>query len=107
MNKFLHQPGFLGTHANLAADITLLVGLLVATLFTIGMVMAMQGRGASVDELLELRTAVKAAHRGERGVKAGARDGPGMGPRLLQAGGTGILQLAVVVPWGPCPFCCP
>ena len=30
-------------------------------------VLAMQGRGASVDELLALRTAVKAAHRGERG----------------------------------------
>jgi uncharacterized membrane protein YozB (DUF420 family) len=44
MNQFLHQPGLLGTHANLAADITLLVGLLVAALFTIGMVMALRKR---------------------------------------------------------------
>ena len=44
MNQILHQPGFLGTNANLATDITLLVGLLVATLFTGGMIMAIQRR---------------------------------------------------------------
>jgi uncharacterized membrane protein YozB (DUF420 family) len=44
MNQIFHQAGFLGTHANLATDITLVVGLLVATLFTIGVVMAVQGR---------------------------------------------------------------
>lgn len=44
MNAILHQPGFLGTSANFAADMTLVVSLLVATLFTIGMVMAMRGR---------------------------------------------------------------
>ena len=36
MDEFLHQPGFLGTHANRAADLTLLVILLTAALFTLG-----------------------------------------------------------------------
>jgi uncharacterized membrane protein YozB (DUF420 family) len=40
MNEFLHQPGFLGTHANRAADITLVIMLLAATLFTIGFILA-------------------------------------------------------------------
>jgi uncharacterized membrane protein YozB (DUF420 family) len=40
MNQFLHQPGFLGTQANRAADITLVVMLLVAGLFTTGFILA-------------------------------------------------------------------
>jgi uncharacterized membrane protein YozB (DUF420 family) len=36
MDEFLHQPGFLGTNANLAADMTLLLMLLSAGLFTLG-----------------------------------------------------------------------
>jgi uncharacterized membrane protein YozB (DUF420 family) len=40
MNEFLHQPGFLGTNANRAADITLVIMLLAATLFTIGFILA-------------------------------------------------------------------
>lgn len=41
-----------------------IIGLIVGIL---GGVIAMQGRGASADDLLALRTAVKSAHRGERG----------------------------------------
>jgi uncharacterized membrane protein YozB (DUF420 family) len=36
MDEFLHHPGFLGTHANRAADLTLLIILLTAALFTLG-----------------------------------------------------------------------
>ena len=36
MEEFLHRPGFLGTNANLAADLTLLVILLTAGLFSLG-----------------------------------------------------------------------
>jgi uncharacterized membrane protein YozB (DUF420 family) len=44
LEEILHQPGFLGTSANFAADMTLMVGLLVAALFTIGVAMAVKGR---------------------------------------------------------------
>jgi uncharacterized membrane protein YozB (DUF420 family) len=44
MTDILHQAGFLGTSANFAADMTLVLSLLVATLFTIGFVLARQGR---------------------------------------------------------------
>jgi uncharacterized membrane protein YozB (DUF420 family) len=47
MNEFLHQPGFLGTHANRAADITLLIMLLAAALFTIGFVLARRKKFAA------------------------------------------------------------
>ncbi len=43
MNDLLHQPGFLGTSANWAADMTLVVSLLVAATFTLGVVMAVRG----------------------------------------------------------------
>ena len=36
MNEFLHQPGFLGTNANWAADMTLVMILLSSGLFTLG-----------------------------------------------------------------------
>ena len=36
INEFLHQPGFLGTNANRAADLTLVLILLSAGLFTLG-----------------------------------------------------------------------
>ncbi|MBE2200666.1 MAG: DUF420 domain-containing protein [Anaerolinea sp.] len=42
MNEILHQPGFLGTSANFAADMTLALGLLVAVLLTLGVVMAVR-----------------------------------------------------------------
>ncbi|RMG92454.1 MAG: DUF420 domain-containing protein [Chloroflexi bacterium] len=44
MTELLHQPGFLGTSANWGADMTLLVGLLVAVLLTVGVVLARRGR---------------------------------------------------------------
>lgn len=44
MIDLLHQPGFLGTHANFAADFTLVMMLLIAGLFTLGTVMARQQR---------------------------------------------------------------
>ena len=44
MNELLHKPGFLGTHANLAADVTLVVMLWAAMLFTYGFVLARQER---------------------------------------------------------------
>jgi uncharacterized membrane protein YozB (DUF420 family) len=44
MSELLHQPGFLGTSANWAADMTLVVSLLVAALFTIGVVLAVRGQ---------------------------------------------------------------
>ncbi len=40
MTELLHSPGFLGTNANFAADITLVIMLTTATLFTIGFVLA-------------------------------------------------------------------
>lgn len=40
MTELLHSPGFLGTRANLAADVTLILGLFVAALFTTGVVLA-------------------------------------------------------------------
>jgi uncharacterized membrane protein YozB (DUF420 family) len=42
MTEILHSPGFLGTNANFAADMTLLLGILVAILFTAGLVLARQ-----------------------------------------------------------------
>ena len=44
MNEILHQPGFLGTNANFAADMTLTASLIVAILFTVGVVLAVKGR---------------------------------------------------------------
>lgn len=44
MNQFLHQPGFLGTNANRAVDLTLVLMLLAAALFTFGFVLARQRR---------------------------------------------------------------
>lgn len=44
MNELLHQPGFLGTSANWAADMTLVISLIVATLFTIGVYLAVRGQ---------------------------------------------------------------
>jgi hypothetical protein len=44
MIDLLHQPGFLGTHANFAADFTLVIMLLIAGLFTLGTVMARRQR---------------------------------------------------------------
>lgn len=40
MDEIIHAPGFLGTDANLAADATLIVMLLTATLFSIGFYLA-------------------------------------------------------------------
>lgn len=44
MTELLHQPGFLGTSANWAADVTLLASALVALLLTIGVVLAVRGQ---------------------------------------------------------------
>lgn len=44
MTAMLHQPGFLGTNANLAADVTLVLMLFVALLLTIGFVLARRRR---------------------------------------------------------------
>lgn len=44
MNQILHQSGFLGTAANFAADMTMVLMLLSAILFTGGTVLAVQGR---------------------------------------------------------------
>lgn len=44
MTEFLHRPGFLGTQANFGADMTLVIMLLIALLFTIGVVMARKRR---------------------------------------------------------------
>ena len=44
MNDLLHRPGFLGTNANFAADMTLLLSLLVALLFSFGFYLARRGR---------------------------------------------------------------
>ena len=40
MTELLHSPGFLGTNANFAADMTLILAILVAALFTTGLVLA-------------------------------------------------------------------
>lgn len=44
MTDLLHQPGFLGTSANWAADMTLLLSALVALLLTAGAVLARRGQ---------------------------------------------------------------
>jgi hypothetical protein len=44
MTELLHSAGFFGTKANWAADFTLLVGLIVAALFTFGFYLARQGK---------------------------------------------------------------
>ena len=44
MNELLHAEGFLGTGANWAADMTLIVSILVGVLFTAGAVAARQDR---------------------------------------------------------------
>ena len=44
MTELLHQPGFLGTSANWAADVTLLASALVVLLLTIGVVLAVRGQ---------------------------------------------------------------
>ena len=43
MVELLHQPGFLGTSANFAADMTLVLSLLVAAALTIGFILARRG----------------------------------------------------------------
>lgn len=43
MTELLHQPGFLGTSANFAADMTLLASAFVALIFTIGAILAVRG----------------------------------------------------------------
>jgi uncharacterized membrane protein YozB (DUF420 family) len=40
MVEILHRPGFLGTSANFAADMTLVISLVVAGLFTVGFALA-------------------------------------------------------------------
>lgn len=42
MNELLHQPGFLGTAANWAADFTLMMMILFAVLLTIGVALAVK-----------------------------------------------------------------
>ncbi len=44
MTELLHAEGFLGTHANWAADVTLLMMLLVGIIFTVGFVLARIGK---------------------------------------------------------------
>ncbi|HEY4718772.1 MAG TPA: DUF420 domain-containing protein [Anaerolineales bacterium] len=44
MTEFLHQPGFFGTKANMAADLTLSLSLLVMLLFSLGFYLAVKGR---------------------------------------------------------------
>jgi uncharacterized membrane protein YozB (DUF420 family) len=44
VTDFLHQPGFLGTNANFAADMTLTLSLLVITLFSVGFYLAIKGK---------------------------------------------------------------
>lgn len=40
MTEILHSPGFLGTNANFAADMTLIIMLTIAGLFTVGFALA-------------------------------------------------------------------
>ncbi|MBT3315019.1 MAG: hypothetical protein HN390_10440 [Anaerolineae bacterium] len=42
MDEILHQPGFFGTSANFAADFTLVMMILIASLFTVGVVLAVK-----------------------------------------------------------------
>lgn len=44
MTELLHSPGFLGTNANFAADMTLVIGIVVAVLFTVGFALARMGK---------------------------------------------------------------
>lgn len=44
MNDLLHSAGFLGTNANFAADMTLVLSILVALLFSVGFYLARQGK---------------------------------------------------------------
>jgi len=44
MDEFLHQPGFFGTSANRAGDITLTLMIISAVLFTLGAVLALTHR---------------------------------------------------------------
>ncbi len=44
MTAFLHLPGFFGTHANMAADITLSLSLIVVLTFSVGYYLARRGR---------------------------------------------------------------
>jgi uncharacterized membrane protein len=44
MVEILHQPGFLGTAANWAADMTLLVMITIAILFSLGAYFAVRGK---------------------------------------------------------------
>ncbi len=42
MTDLLHSPGFLGTNANFGADMTLILSILVALIFTVGFYIARQ-----------------------------------------------------------------
>jgi uncharacterized membrane protein len=44
MTEILHRPGFFGTAANFAADVTLLLSIVVALALTAGVVMALRRR---------------------------------------------------------------
>jgi hypothetical protein len=44
MIEFLHSPGFLGTSANMFADLTLVVELLILALFSFGFYLAVKGK---------------------------------------------------------------
>jgi hypothetical protein len=44
MTDILHNPGFFGTNANFAADMTLLLSIVVAILFSIGFYLARKGK---------------------------------------------------------------
>ncbi len=44
MTELFHQPGFLGTSANWAADMTLMLMLVIALIFSIGAWMAVRGK---------------------------------------------------------------
>ncbi len=44
MTEILHAPGFLGTNANFAADMTLILSLIVASVFTYGAWIAKKGQ---------------------------------------------------------------
>ena len=44
MTELLHQPGFLGTSANWAADMTLVASAVVVLLLTVGVLLAVRGQ---------------------------------------------------------------
>jgi uncharacterized membrane protein YozB (DUF420 family) len=44
VTEFLHQPGFLGTAANMAADVTLSLSILAMLIFSFGFFLALKGR---------------------------------------------------------------